>query len=113
MGWAFGETVIVRRVTGTTQDGDGNDVPVLTPTTYEGVAVGPGTMTELSSGQTVLLDELHAIWNPAIPLAGVDEIEITTGLSVGTYQVDGDPKQYRSPLSSTSVTDAKLRKVTG
>lgn len=113
MTWIFGETVIVHRVTGTTEDGDGNDVDAYTDTSYRGVAISPSTTVELIQGQQLVVTELHAIWSPVIPLLANDELTISTGPNAGDYEVDGDPKQYRSPLTGTSVTDAKLRTAKG
>jgi hypothetical protein len=113
MSWPLGERVVVRRKTGVTQDGDGNDVPEYTPQTIEGVAIGPATTVELVQGQQLVVTELHAIFQPAVAMAAGDELDVETGLSIGSYAIDGDPKQYKSPLTGTSVTDARLRKVTG
>lgn len=111
--WAFGETVTVRRQSSVTQDADGNDVPMFTNTEHKGVAISPSTTVELLDGQNLVVTELHAIWQPGIPLKAEDQVDIETGLNAGTYYVDGDPKQYRSPMTSTSVTDAKLKNERG
>lgn len=115
MGWPFGERVIVQRPT-VTQDGDGNDVSTFDPANFEpheGVAIGPGEMLLLDQGQHLTVDGLHAYFKPSIALTDVDQIDVLTGLHMGLYDMDGQPKHYRSPLTGTSVTDAKLKKATG
>lgn len=109
----FGETVVISRVSGVTQDRYGNDVESFTSDTVHGVTIGPSTSTELVQGQALLTDELHAIFIPAIPLSATDQIEVVTGFNAATYTIDGHPKQYHSSLTGTSVTDAKLLVVTG
>lgn len=113
MTWPLGERVVVRRKTSATTDGDGNDVPVFSSQTVNGVAIAPSATVELIQGQQLVVTELHAIFTPAVVMLADDELDVQTGLSVGTYEIDGDPKQYRSPLTGTSVTDAKLRKAKG
>ena len=113
MTWPFGERVVLRRKTSVAQDGDGNDVPGYTPQIVKGVTIAPSTTVELIQGQQLVVTELHAIFQPAVPLLAGDELDVETGLSIGSYEIDGDPKQYKSPLTGTSVTDAKLRKATG
>lgn len=113
MNWPLGERVIVRRKTSTTPDDDGNDVPAYTPQIVHGVAIAPSTTVELIQGQQLVVTELHAIFQPAIAMSSDDELDVETGLSIGSYEIDGEPKQYKSPLTGTTVTDAKLRKAKG
>lgn len=113
MGFAFGEEVVVHRRSGTTQDVDGNDVDTFTPEPYDGVGIGPGVSIELAQGQSLVTDELHAYFKPAILLNERDRVEVLTGPNAGSYDVDGRPKHYRSPLTGNSGTDAKLLQVKG
>lgn len=113
MVWAFGERVTVKRRSGVTQDGDGNDIDAYTPEDYPGVAVGPGTMTLGDQGQHLTIDGLHAYFKPSIALTDVDQIDVLTGPYVGLYDMDGEPKHYHSPFTGSSVTDAKIKKADG
>lgn len=113
MSGIFGENVIVHRADTPTQDGDGNDVYTYTDTPMSGVTIAPSTTVELVNSQTLVVTELHAIWRPAIALGPLDQVEVLTGFNADLYDVDGDPKQYRSSLTGTSVTDAKLKKAKG
>lgn len=113
MSFALGETVVVSRRSGATQDADGNDVDVFTDTEYKGVSIGPGTTLEVNDAQNLITSEIHAIFQPGISLTGSDKIRVTTGPYIGTYPIDGLPKHYRSPFTGLSATDAILKGATG
>ena len=109
MSGPFGETVVhhVRGVTG--QDSDGNDVYGDTDTTLNHVTLYPRESLELVQGQDTNVIGLTAVFKPMVAIAAIDEFTARGD----RWRVDGEPAQYHSSLTGTTLTKVNLTRVTG
>jgi hypothetical protein len=110
MGWVYGQTVTLhtRGVTG--QNADGNDVYGDVDSTHPGTAVYPRESVELVQGQDTNIIGMVAVFKPAVVVDPDDEVTLADGFR---YQIDGDPGQFDSPLTGTTLTKLNLTRVTG
>lgn len=109
--YPFGETVTVIRAGAPTQDDYGNDVPgpnVETP--VGGCAVWPRTSSEDVQGRLQVLEGLNVVAPYGTDVRPHDRVRVRGVL----YDVDGDPGEWRSPLTGTQAgVQIALTRVTG
>jgi hypothetical protein len=91
------------------RDSDGNQTWTETDKTYAGVAVYPRESVELIQGQDTNISGLVAVFKPAITVSPTDQITVRSE----RYEIDGEPGQFRSPFTGTTVTKLNLTRVEG
>lgn len=106
-----GETVTVLRPGTPTRDGYGNDVPGAdVETEVTGCAVWPRTSSEDVQGRQQVIDGLSAVLPYGTDVRPTDRVR-RNGL---LYDIDGDPGEWRSPLTGTEAgVQVDLKRVTG
>lgn len=110
LSFPFGETVTLLRRALTGQDQYGNDVYSDTATDLRGCVVVPRNSSELVQGQDTIIVGLTLYAPAGTALAATDRFSVR-GLE---YEVDGEPGEYRSPLTgSRGPVQVALTRVTG
>lgn len=110
-GWLFGITVtLVTRTKAVDPDVDGNDVYTAVNSSIDGCAFDPGGSTEFVQGQDMVVSQ-PVLYTPSGTVVDPYAQFIVNG---ATYEVDGSPNAYESPLSGWQPGVAiKLKRVTG
>lgn len=109
MGWVYGETVTVHSRTRGAPDSDHNETWTDADTSHAGTAVYPRESVELVQGQDTNIVGLVAVFKPAITVAQTDELTVRGE----RYAIDGEPGQFVSPLTGTTLTKLNLTRVEG
>lgn len=114
MMFLHGETVVLIGRTVTGRDSDGNDVYTDTETTLTNCPAWPRTSSELVQGQDLVIIGLNVLCPPGTNARAVDRARIDAGPNAGTYEVDGEPGAWSSPLTGwTPGVQVALTRVTG
>ena len=109
MAWVNGESVVVHARTRGTPDSDGNDTWTEVDKTHTGTAVYPRESVELIQGQDTNIIGLVAVFKPAITVSPIDQVTVRGE----RYEIDGEPGQFVSPLTGTTLTKLNLTRVEG
>lgn len=109
MAWVNGETVTLHTKTKGAPDALGNDTWTEVDKTYAGTAVYPRESIELVQGQDTNVIGLVAVFKPAITVSPSDQITARGE----RYEIDGEPGQFVSPLTGTTLTKLNLTRVEG
>lgn len=109
MTFPFGQEITVVRRTRAQPDALGNDTWTSQETVVQG-AYNPGSSFELVQGQDLLTVQPTVYLPAGTPIAASDRVKVD-GL---TYEVDGSPREWRSPFSAWQPgVEIKLKRVTG
>lgn len=103
------EAVTFHTKTGSTRDGDGNNVPIYTDTVVLGCLFDPGGSTELVQGQDVVVSQPTLYVPPAAAIPRVVDQATVRGVR---YDIDGDPNLW-SDTEWTPGIVVKLKAVSG
>lgn len=109
MAWVNGESVVQHTRTRGAADSLGNDTWTEVDKTHAGTAVYPRESVELIQGQDTNIAGLVAVFKPAIVVLSTDQITVRGE----RYEVDGEPGQFVSPLTGTTLTKLNLTRVEG
>lgn len=106
-----GETITILRPGAPTQDEYGNDVPGPdVPTPVTGCAVWPRTSSEDDQARAQVTEGLNAVAPYGTDIRPHDRVKVGDRI----YEVDGDPGEWRSPLTGTKAgVQISLTRVTG
>lgn len=109
MAWVNGESVVQHTRTRGTPDSDGNDTWTEVDKPRAGTAVYPRESVELIQGQDTNIIGLVAVFKPAITVSPIDQFTVRGE----RYEIDGEPGQFVSPLTGTTLTKLNLTRVEG
>lgn len=109
--YPFGETVVlITRGAATGRDADGNDVHAPVETVLDFVPVWPRASSESVQGQDTTVIGITALVPADTDVSSIDALRVY-GV---TYEVDGEPGRYRSPLTGSNPgIELQLKRVTG
>lgn len=106
--WPFAEPVTLHRRTRSGQDSDGNDLWVDADVSAK-AAIWPLEATEVTDAQDTAITRVNIAFKPPVSLSVTDEITARGH----RWKVDGVPDDFHSPITSTDVETAVLKRVTG
>lgn len=109
--WPFAVTVTLVTTTVTGRDDYGKDILATVETPSPGWVVWPATQgSEATQGQDIITDTVVALAPPGTVVKATDQVKVFGR----TYEVQGNPWSWQSPLTGTTPgVQVDLKAVTG